>query len=400
MPGVTAGVYTGSLDAGTEVSSTYEGRHVTVLETEIIHPYIADGFVNKGDPVVLCDAGVPTTYGHAVGVAFSSATAATEYIAIDTEGIWNLTVYAEDDNGNAAIEIGDPLYIRAGDLPGAADADGTGDAEISKIVDPATQVPFGYALGSIVAGGSGVIAVKVHWDPSEHWLQDNELMYFGDARDMSIEWNGTNLEILPVADDTGSILIGNGTLNINSFQIFGMTANDYVLYDTSVGLLTLVNTALGADARGTRQIGTVATPAMTDGYGVWEQELNVTGIATGLIAAGSSWINFGAGSTIGPYTFIHTEGIWDGGATLTIAYISWAKYTCMLASDPAHNSLWELNFDGANSGIDSMFNVNNAALSLGYVAGSVSTVIGSIPIFHTAGGALRGWIAVYDAEFA
>ena len=46
MPGVTAGVYTGALDAGTEVSSTYEGRHVTVYEAELIHPYIADGFVN------------------------------------------------------------------------------------------------------------------------------------------------------------------------------------------------------------------------------------------------------------------------------------------------------------------------------------------------------------------
>ena len=77
MPGVTAGVYTGSLDAGTEVSSTYEGRHLTVYEQELIHPYNgADGFVNKGDPVVLCDSGVQTTYGLAVGVAFNSAAAA------------------------------------------------------------------------------------------------------------------------------------------------------------------------------------------------------------------------------------------------------------------------------------------------------------------------------------
>jgi len=88
-------------------------------------------------------------------------------IPLDTEGIWNLTVYAENDLGDIAIEIGDPLYIRAGSLPGAADADGTGDAEISKIVDNATQVFFGYALGSMVAGGSGRIAVKVHADPHQ-----------------------------------------------------------------------------------------------------------------------------------------------------------------------------------------------------------------------------------------
>jgi len=167
MPGLTVGVYTGQLTAGTQVSSTYEGRHLTVREDELIHPYIADGFVTKGDPVIVCDAGVPGTFGNLVGVAFVSGEAAADWIPIDTEGIWNLLVYAENDIGDIAIEIGDPLYIRAGSLPGAADGDGTGDAEISKIVDAAHQVFFGYALGSMVAGGSGRIAVKVHADPHQ-----------------------------------------------------------------------------------------------------------------------------------------------------------------------------------------------------------------------------------------
>jgi len=165
MPGLQVGVYPGELTAGTEVSSTYEGRHLTVLESELIHPFIADGFVNKGDPVVVCRTGVAATYGNAVGVAFASATAATDLIAVDTEGIFNLQVYAENDAGNVAIEIGDPLFIRAGNLTGAASADGLGDAEISKITNVANQVPFGYALGRMVAGGEGTIAVKVHWDP-------------------------------------------------------------------------------------------------------------------------------------------------------------------------------------------------------------------------------------------
>jgi len=333
MPGVTAGVYAGDEDAGTEVSSTYEGRHLTVTEEELIHPYITDGFVNKGDPVVLCDAGVPGTYGRGVGVAFTSGAATSDHIAIDTEGIWNLTVYAEDDNGDRAVEIGDALYIRAGNLPGAADADGTGDGELSKISEQTTQVLFGYALGSIVAGGSGVIAVKVHW----------------------------------------------GVADI-------ITAHDLE--------------AIEANERGSRQRGILATPAMDDGYGVWESQIEVTGLATGAIAERSDWINLGDSSTIPSYMFVHTDGIWDGGATLTTAYISWAKYQCMLASDPAWCSLWELNFDGANSGIDAIFNVNNAALALGYVAGGVSTVIGSVPFFSTAAGALRGWIAIYDAEFS
>ena len=164
MPGVTVGRYPGQQTAGTQVSSTDEGRHLSVLETELIHPFIADGLVNKGDPVIVCDAGVPATYGNLVGVAFDDAIA-TEYLAIDTEGIWNLTVYAEDDIGNSAIEIGDCLYIRAGSLLGTAPGSGLGDAEISKMNDAAHQVFFGYALGSMVAGGSGVIAVKVHASP-------------------------------------------------------------------------------------------------------------------------------------------------------------------------------------------------------------------------------------------
>ena len=283
---------------------------------------------------MLHDAGDPATYGRAVGVAFIDGTAAGDMIPIDTEGIFNLTVYAEDDNGNRAVEIGDALYIRAGNLPGAADADGTGDGELSKISEQTTQVLFGYALGSIVSGGSGVIAVKVHW----------------------------------------------GVADI-------ITAHDLL--------------AIEPNERGSRQRGTVDAPAMSDGYGVWESELTVSGTATAAIAERSDWINLSNGSVIPSYMFVHTDGIWDGGATLTAAKISWAKYTCMLASNPEWCSLWELNFDGANSEIDAIFNVNDPVLALGYATGSVTSVIGSIPFFSQAGGAgIRGWIAIYDAEFA
>ena len=112
MPGVTVGVYPGQQGAGTEVSSTGGGRHVTAREDEMIHPFIADGFVNKGDPVVICDAGVPTTYGNVVGVAFESATAVSDHIAIDSEGIWNLTVYAENE-GHGFAKKNNRDYLRA-----------------------------------------------------------------------------------------------------------------------------------------------------------------------------------------------------------------------------------------------------------------------------------------------
>lgn len=329
MPGITVGVYAGEQTAGTQVSSTYEGRHLTVREDELIHPYRIGGLVNKGDPVIVCDAGVPGSYGHAIGVALKTALATSDMIAIDTEGIWNLTVYGEDDNGDRAIEIGDPLFIRAGSLPGAASGGGVGDAEISRISEGTNQIPFGYALGSMVLNGSGVMAVKLHWG-------------------LDTITCSHNLRVL------------------------------------------------GANDRGSRQRAFVATPAMTDGYGVWESQLDVTGLATGSIAERSDWINFGDAATIPAYCFVHTDGVYDGGATLTTADIAWAKYTCMLATNPHWCSIWELNFDGAHSEIDSIFNCNNMILALGYQAGTpTKAAVGSIPFCSDAHGGLR-YIYLYD----
>ena len=129
------------MDAGEEISSTYEGRHVTLLESELVHPDNGDGFVNKGDPV-LC--------GNIVGVAFKSAAAATDLIAIDTEGIWVQDVAAVNDWGNSAVAPGDAIYID--------DALAT----LSKKQDPESNHLFGFALGVVPSSYTKAIAVKVH----------------------------------------------------------------------------------------------------------------------------------------------------------------------------------------------------------------------------------------------
>jgi len=295
MP-TTAGVYTADLENGTEVSSTYEGRHLTMVEDELMHPlHAADAFVNKGDPVIIARAlgATPhTAYGLAVGVALNDAAALTDLIAIDTEGIFNLNVNAFDDNGGVDVNPGDALFI-SDDSAGTDDSshDGVGNAVISKIRNNAIQIPFGYALGFIAANAFGVIAVKVHWDPRAHWLLDDEMLYFGDDRDVSVEWDGTNLEILPLTDDTGSILIGNATHHVNSVQIFGIGVASYWLYDTDIARMSLVNTTLGNDARIASYHGTMATPTLGDGVGMVEIDLTVTGEATVCSVASSTWVN-------------------------------------------------------------------------------------------------------------
>lgn len=141
--------------AGEEGSSTYEGRHVSVVESELTHPYRSTGFVNKGDPVL---------YGaNIVGVAFDTATAATDKIAIDTEGIWYLYVLGCVSDGTSdgvakALTYGDPIYIQR--TPGSS------TYLLSGQQDPQHFQAFGFVLGSVSASTTvpTLVAVKVHND--------------------------------------------------------------------------------------------------------------------------------------------------------------------------------------------------------------------------------------------
>ena len=150
--------------AGEECSSTYEGQHLTLEESHLIHPYHADGLVDKGDPVLFA---VGSGWMNGVGVALNDAAAATDLIAIDTEGIRYLDVTGcisdGSINGQArTLNAGDPVYIRK--------AGGTvGDPDILSGEDDAdTTVPFGYLLGTVAASVSvhTLAAVKVHWAPN------------------------------------------------------------------------------------------------------------------------------------------------------------------------------------------------------------------------------------------
>jgi len=132
--------------AGTECSSTGEGRHDTFEESVLTHPTHADGLVDGGDPVVV---------GDSVGVAFKGAAAVTDLISIDQEGKWWLSCVAVDDLGNSAIARGDRIYINRT------------TCVLSKISNPATQLFFGIAKGILATGTTGVVAVQVHQDPNQ-----------------------------------------------------------------------------------------------------------------------------------------------------------------------------------------------------------------------------------------
>ena len=157
-------------EAGDEISSTYEGRHVTLEESYLIHPYHADGFVDAGDPVYVGD--------EFVGVALISAAAATDLISIDTEGIWYLNVYGHVSDGTSdgialALNPGDPVFIEKATAGNAA----TRVATLSGQQDPSHFIPFGYVLGDVAASVDTltITAVKVHGSP----VPDGGRLVFG-----------------------------------------------------------------------------------------------------------------------------------------------------------------------------------------------------------------------------
>ncbi len=158
MPSFGPTGYINGLTAGTQVSSTYEGRHLKVLESDMVHESGGDGFVDKGDPFV---AGTAVPGNCIVGVAFTSAAADTDEIAVDTEGIWNLSVVSSNDGGASDIVFGDQIFINVS------------TAVLSKIRNLPTQRPFGYSVNTTTITGAGtasVIPVKIHWDP---WWWDH-----------------------------------------------------------------------------------------------------------------------------------------------------------------------------------------------------------------------------------
>ena len=130
----------------TQISSTYEGRHLT-LEANLINALAGGGTVTPKDPVTFGNV----ADGYGVGVALNGGSG-TDLIAIDTEGIFALDVAATNDEGGSAVRIGDIIYINRT------------TCVLSKISSDTTNIVFGYALDAIPSGTHG-IAVKVHWDP-------------------------------------------------------------------------------------------------------------------------------------------------------------------------------------------------------------------------------------------
>ncbi len=263
--------------AGTEISSTYEGRHLTVDASSLTFPANAAGVVQSKDPVIVADG--------IVGVAFNTG----DPVSVDTEGIWYLNVTAVDDDGNAPLRAGDVIYI-----------DRTA-AVLSKISNPMKSLQFGYALSDLTGGVTGVVAVKVHGAAA------NTLDYLGTA-------------VAPYEIGAGSAR----ALYLTSNAETGDVAGDYVSLalgdeadtdgDITGALASL--TAPDRDAFGNMAAGAselVAAGAATDlskaaGHGI--HRFAVSGDATGAATAENVFTFEGLSATqFAPNTATATDGL-------------------------------------------------------------------------------------------
>jgi len=169
--------------AGEQTSSGGEGRVLTFAESTLTHPYHADGFVDGGDPVF---------YGDTVGIARSGAAAATDLIAIDTEGIRWLNVLGSVSDGTAdglaqALTPGQRVYIKK--VPS------TDTYILSGQSDPMNFQPFGITLSAVTSSLTvpTLVAVKVHQERND-WLhvllgaRDDELLLEGDSALRAQTW--------------------------------------------------------------------------------------------------------------------------------------------------------------------------------------------------------------------
>jgi|WetSurMetagenome_2_1015567.scaffolds.fasta_scaffold51677_4 hypothetical protein len=209
--------------AGEEGSGTFEGRYLSFVESDLVHPTHTDGFVDKGDPV---------NAGSIVGVALGSATASTDVIAVETEGIWYLNVVASDDAGTSAVNVGDDICIAAGVL--SKKASGT---------------HFGKALGTLA--GSATAALVAVWchkgriPSSMSGLKFQVSMPFGAAEVTA----GTGFFIAPAAcrvisayEAHGTVAGQAGTLQIEKCNTGEAKAAGDALLATTFDLTSTANT--------------------------------------------------------------------------------------------------------------------------------------------------------------
>ena len=161
----------------------------------------------------------------------------------------------------------------------------------------------------------------------------------------------------------------------------------YLVFSIAENMISHSFSALAADGRMFKLTSQWDTPGTPDGEGIFNISANITGTTTGEANLCSAWLNIVSAADIQGWSHLHTDGFYEAaGATVSSGHFAWAKYAVQFVGNPLSHYIMDLNFAGANSTIDAIYNVNNPALALGYTAGADNVnSVGSIPFFATGG---------------
>lgn len=146
-----------------------------------------------------------------------------------------------------------------------------------------------------------------------------------------------------------------------------------------------------ADDQGKIRVdATINAGAISDGYGIFEVNLNMTGVFTGHAAAASAWANLASGVTVaaGNYCCARNDGVYeDAGATITNAKIIFgARMHKILGDTDALSFPHSLNTN--NTAITALYDIPNLT-DAGQVTNAGSDTGKLYPLFRDAGGTIH-----------
>lgn len=216
-------------------------------------------------------------------------------------------------------------------------------------------VASGFSLtGSIAASSAGSLD-----------MADTAAIKFGTGSDVEFAWSGSNLTILPVANDTGAILVGNGTKDID-FKVFLGTANKFVEFDVG-GSIARFNVPIRLD----NNTGAAAASGLLLGGGTTANPIQ-TSTANGKFVELRCQTTATSGDNRLMYMRYHMNGAGGGECLRAFSKVD----TAIGTARGAHISL-DIDDSPAGSitglgvGVDAQLLVGNAALPSGgnYFAG-------------------------------
>ena len=286
-------------------------------------------------------------------------------------------------------------YVNA--LKGYVDASNGGSTGLMSAVNCEIKMPTGACAGAFY--------------PLEIEYVDTASTSFGkpgtgsQAGFMILNANGTVTDF----DDDGVFMSINGltagathmlSLDMHTLRMTldNGTYAKYLVMSIAENYLSHSFSVLDANGRMAKFAGTVATPANPDGQGFVEIDLTVTGVATGAVAASSTWVNVTTGEGNASNTegiMVRNDGIYEaaGGVITDVPIFYGGRFHAILGdSDFSQLCFASVNLDQVQT---SVFHCNSEG-NFGYTAGvHESAVIGSIPFLSKIDGTGIKYIRVY-----